>query len=87
MSRKVIVAMLSMALVLSALALVSIPAPAAAPDAPGNLQFDAGNEKVTLTWSAPTSGDPNITSYIIYRGDSSGSLSQVGNTTNTTTIN
>jgi fibronectin type 3 domain-containing protein len=58
-------------------------APATAPLAPQNLVAAAGNDQVSLTWTAPTSnGGSAITNYKIYRGTTSGSetlLATVGN--------
>ena len=49
--------------------------PRTAPTAPQSLSATAGNTQVSLSWSAPSSnGGSAITSYKIYRGTSSGSL-------------
>ena len=46
-------------------------AAATAPGAPGNLVSSSSGSAVTLTWSAPSSGDP-VTSYLIEAGSGSG---------------
>lgn len=57
--------------------------PVALPSAPQNVQATAGNQQVTLTWSAPASdGGSSITNYSIYRGTTSGGeifLVEIGN--------
>src|SRR5207247_1194040 len=60
------------------------------PSAPQNLQATAGNGKVSLSWSAPSSnGGSAITGYKVYRSTSSGtetgyvSLGNVTSYTNT----
>ncbi|KYK26422.1 MAG: hypothetical protein AYK23_03010 [Candidatus Proteinoplasmatales archaeon SG8-5] len=45
-----------------------------APDAPSNLVCEGGEGQVNLTWSAPTNGGLQITSYKIFRGTTSGNL-------------
>ncbi len=48
------------------------------PSAPQNLEAARGNEQVTLTWDAPVSdGELDITTYIVYRGTSSGTESHL----------
>ena len=53
-----------------------IPPPPTAPGAPTSLTATAGNAKVSLTWTAPTSGGP-VSSYFVLRGNSSSPLSQI----------
>jgi hypothetical protein len=48
-----------------------VVAGAVAPGAPGNFTATSNGSTVTLTWTAPTSGDP-ATSYVIEAGSSSG---------------
>jgi len=61
------------------------PPPMMPPSAPLFLQATAGNEQVTLEWSAPAfDGRSPVTNYTIYRGTSPGSevfLVEVGNLT------
>jgi len=48
------------------------------PSAPNNLEAEAGDAKVTLSWDAPTDdGGSPITGYVIYRGTSEGAVSTV----------
>ena len=48
------------------------------PDAPQKLAATSENGKVALTWEAPTSnGGSDITNYIIYRGTTSGELTEL----------
>ncbi len=52
--------------------------PVTLPSAPRNLVATPGNAEVTLTWTPPTSdGGSSITDYIVYRGDSEGSLTML----------
>jgi hypothetical protein len=52
--------------------------PASPPDAPFNLQIQAGDSYVELSWNAPTSdGGSAIVGYRIYRGTSPGVLEQI----------
>jgi len=45
------------------------------PGAPTNLQASVSGDNIYLTWAPPSySGDSAITSYILYRGESSGAL-------------
>jgi len=63
---------------------VSIAVP---PSAPLSLAGSAGDSKVTLTWSVPTSdGGAAITVYKIYKGTSSGGLSYLTNVTSSTSV-
>lgn len=49
------------------------PTPATVPGAPINLQIKAGNDKLTLSWQAPSNnGGSPIIGYRIYRGTTSG---------------
>jgi hypothetical protein len=56
---------------------------ATAPGAPGNLLATAGGGTVSLTWSAPTSGDPVVT-YVVEAGSASGLSNLAVVTTNST---
>ncbi len=56
------------------------------PLAPQNLQASAGDGEVDLTWDAPSDdGGSSITEYKIYRGTSSGSLTQYDTVDGSTT--
>jgi fibronectin type 3 domain-containing protein len=61
------------------------PSPAVAPSVPQNLFAEAGDARVTLTWTAPSSdGGSSITNYKVYRGTSAGGevlLTTLGNVT------
>ncbi len=53
----------------------ALPMPPPVPSAPQNLAATAGNAQVPLTWQAPASnGGTAITSYRVYRGTTSNSL-------------
>jgi len=56
------------------------------PSAPQNLNANAGNARVTLSWNSPLSnGGLAITNYLVYKGTSSGGetfLIQIGNVLN-----
>ncbi|MBI3491045.1 MAG: hypothetical protein HY047_04530 [Acidobacteria bacterium] len=56
---------------------------ATAPGVPVNLVATASGSAVTLTWSAPTSGDPVVT-YILEAGSASGLANLANITTNST---
>ena len=53
-----------------------------APGAPSNLQATAGDSRVDLTWTAPTTGSAP-TSYTIQRSTTSGAETTVGSTSGT----
>lgn len=65
---------------------VGIVAGAVAPGAPGNFTATSSGSSVTLTWTAPTTGDP-VQSYVIEAGSGSGSANlanfSTGNTQTT----
>src|SRR5207253_5435901 len=59
--------------------------PPTAPGAPQNLTPTAGDAVVHLAWQPPSSdGNSAITEYRVYRGDSSGTETLLGPTTQTT---
>ena len=52
--------------------------PGSRPSAPRNVQANAGNALVTLTWQVPaTIGGSAITGYTVYRGTASGALTRL----------
>jgi PKD repeat protein len=57
----------------SSVTITASPVQGTAPGAPTGLTASAGNGKVSLSWTAPSSnGGVNITSYRVYRGTASG---------------
>jgi hypothetical protein len=60
------------------------PGCSAAPGAPGNLAGTVAPSSVTLTWSAPTSGDPPA-SYVVEAGMSPGATAGTRDTGSTAT--
>jgi fibronectin type 3 domain-containing protein len=59
---------------------VTPPEAATVPGAPTLNSATPGNNKVTLSWSAPADGGASITTYRIYRGTSSGAETLLGPT-------
>jgi len=61
----------------------TVGAAATAPGAPGGFSSTASGSTVTLTWTAPSSGDP-VTTYVIEAGSTSGAANLANVVTNST---
>jgi fibronectin type 3 domain-containing protein len=71
----------------SALSTEALATPATVPGAPAGLTATAGNNQVSLSWTAPANGGSAITGYKVFRSTTSGSetlLTTLGNVTSYT---
>jgi subtilisin family serine protease len=62
------------------------PPPPPTPPAAPTLSATPGNNRVNLSWNAPANGGSQITNYVVYRGDSPGTATELTTIGSTTTF-